>query len=199
MCARKDIDAVIVATLTITIGYAEALRNGKDVYCEKPVTHLFAEGQGSRKKSPTEGDLPDRLRSDQRFRHCAELVLNGHLGKINKVEVGLPTGRTRPPEFGNEESIPDGLDYDFWCGPSPHIPYRFDRHHQNWRWHMSYGGGQLMDWIGHHNDSAHWGMNLDNTGPIPMKRQALNARRHSPLERPVNYTVRSEYAEGLKS
>ena len=204
LCARKDIDAVIVATPDHwhALATLEALRNGKDVYCEKPVTHLFAEGQAVYKEVAKQKAIfqtGSQQRSDQRFRHCAELVLNGHLGKINKVEVGLPTGRTRPPEFGNEESIPDGLDYDFWCGPSPHIQYRFDRHHQNWRWHMNYGGGQLMDWIGHHNDCAHWGMNLDSTGPIRVEASGFECTEDTRLwNAPVNYTVRSEYAGGFE-
>ena len=51
-----------------------------------------------------------------------------------------------------------------WCGPSPVLPYMAARHHWSWRWHTNYGRGQLMDWIGHHNDIAHWGLGLEATG-----------------------------------
>ena len=64
---------------------------------------------------------------------------------------------------------------------------------------MSYGGGQLMDWIGHHNDCAHWGMNLDNTGPISVEASGFECTEDTRLwNAPVNYTVRSEYAEGFE-
>jgi predicted dehydrogenase len=204
LCARKDIDAIIVATPDHwhALATLEALRNGKDVYCEKPVTHLFSEGQAVYRevaKRKAIFQTGSQQRSDQRFRHCAELVLNGHLGRISKVEVGLPTGHISPPDVGPRQEIPKGLNYDFWCGPSPVHPYRLNRHHQNWRWHLHYGGGQLMDWIGHHNDCAHWGMDLDRTGPVkveasgfeyPEKRDLWNA--------PAHYTVRSEYAGGFE-
>ena len=204
LCNRKDLDVVIVATpdhwhALITL---EALRNGKDVYCEKPVTHLFAEGQAVYKEVEKQKAIfqtGSQQRSDQRFRHCAELALNGHLGKIRKVEVGLPFGRKNPPALGPEEKIPDGLDYDLWCGPSPVHPYRFDRHHQNWRWHMHYGGGQLMDWIGHHNDCAHWGMDLDKSGPVKVEASDFEYEKDTSLwNAPVHFTVRSEYAEGFE-
>jgi predicted dehydrogenase len=56
---------------------------------------------------------------------------------------------------------PEGLDYDRWCGPGPVLPYMRARHHRWWRGHRGYGGGSLMDLIGHHNDIAHWGLDCD--------------------------------------
>ncbi len=203
LCARKDIDAVIVATpdhwhARITL---EALRNGKDVYCEKPVTHLFAEGQAVYKevaKRKAIFQTGSQQRSDQRFRHCAELVMNGHLGKVTKVEVGLPRGKELPG-IPVVETVPEGLDYDFWCGPSKLRPYHFDTHHRNWRWVLDYGGGQLMDWIGHHNDCAHWGLGLDKSGPILVEASGFTFPKEKGLwEAPLDYTVRSQFAEGVE-
>ena len=60
---------------------------------------------------------------------------------------------------------PADLDYEMWIGPSRMEPYIEARVHKNWRWNYNTGGGQLMDWIGHHGDIAHWGLGFDDTGP----------------------------------
>src|SRR5690606_1083934 len=135
-----------------------ALRNGKDVYCEKPVTHWFAEGQAvvaevARQKAIFQAG--SQQRSDKTFRQGVELVQNGVIGRIQRVEVGLPQGHSEPQGDATVKDPPAGLDYEMWTGPSQMMPYMKARHHWNWRWHTNYGGGQLMDWIGHHNDIAH--------------------------------------------
>jgi predicted dehydrogenase len=60
---------------------------------------------------------------------------------------------------------PPELDFDMWLGPSKSEPYIDARVYQNWRWNYNTGGGQLLDWIGHHGDIAHWGLGFDTTGP----------------------------------
>src|SRR6185437_6284323 len=79
-------------------------------------------------------------------------------------EVGLPTGSPSGPRTFTDP--PPELDYEFWLGPSPYAPYCQGRTHWDWRWQLDYGGGQLMDWIGHHLDIAHWGLGFDYTGPV---------------------------------
>ena len=98
MCARKDIDAIVVGTPDHWLGLAtlEALRNGKDVYCEKPITHLFAEGQAVYKEAAKRKaifQVGSQQRSSTRMRIAAEAVMNGLIGKVVQVNVGLPTGR----------------------------------------------------------------------------------------------------------
>jgi len=66
---------------------------------------------------------------------------------------------------------PPDLDYDFWIGPSKMEPYIEGRIHMNWRWNYNTGGGQLLDWIGHHCDIAHWGLDFDNNGPSEIQGQ----------------------------
>ena len=77
-------------------------------------------------------------------------------GKIKRVEVGLPTGYAKLMGDPGVTNPPEGLDYDTWCGPAAVLPYMRARHHRWWRGHRAYGGGSLMDFIGHHNDIAHW-------------------------------------------
>jgi len=203
LCARDDIDAVVVATPDHwhALCTLEALRNGKDVYCEKPVTHLFAEGQAVYREVAKQGSIfqtGSQQRSQTRFRIAAEAVRNGRLGKVHSVEVGLPTGHSQPRnEWSDISDPPAGLDYNFWCGPSEKLPYIFARHHRNWRWHYAYGGGQIMDWIGHHNDIAHWGLGLDESGPEKVEAVNWTFPETEIYNTPVHYEIRCQYSGGL--
>ena len=164
---RKDIDFVTIGTTDHwhTRVAIHALRAGKDVYCEKPMTHFFAEGVAVHKTVAEKKrifQVGSQQRSGGNFRQAVEIVRNGLIGKVTHVEVGLPGGRTGPDRDPTLKDAPEG--YDRWCGPSPVLPYMEARHHWSWRWHTNYGRGQLMDWIGHHNDIAHWGLGLEATG-----------------------------------
>jgi predicted dehydrogenase len=201
LCARDDIDAVVVGTPDHwhAIAALAALRAGKDVYCEKPVTHLFAEGQAicaevaQRKAIFQTGS---QQRSDTRFRIAVEIVLNGLIGKVKHVEVGLPTGNGSNEDGKIAQPIPDFLNYDMWCGPSRLLPYHKDRLHWNWRWCLDFGGGQLMDWIGHHNDIAHWGLDLDKSGPVKVEAKGFRYPDKGMYDQPLDYEVLSTYAGG---
>jgi predicted dehydrogenase len=203
LCAREDIDAVVVATPDHwhAICTLEALGNGKDVYCEKPVTHLFAEGQAIYREVEKQGAIfqtGSQQRSEIRFRIAAETVINGRIGKVKSVEVGLPTGLSEPQTDDIEVSEPPvGLDYDLWCGPSKKLPYIFARHHRNWRFHNAYGGGQIMDFIGHHNDIAHWGLGMDESGPEEVEAVNWTFAETKIYNTPVNYDIRCKYAGGI--
>lgn len=202
LCARDDIDAVVIATpdhwhARITL---EALRSGKDVYCEKPVTHKFHEGQrvvAEVAKQNAIFQVGSQQRSDRGFRHCVELVRNGHIGKVVHVEVGLPPGFNEPQGDPTITDPPENLDYDSWCGPSEKLPYMRARHHRAWRWHLAYGGGQIMDWIGHHNDIAHWGMGVERSGPVEVEAPGeWTWSKFEGYNTPVDYEIWSRYATG---
>ena len=205
LCARDDIDAVVIATPDHwhALCTLEALRNGKDVYCEKPITHLFREGQRVVKevaKRKAIFQTGSQQRSDKRFRHSVELVQNGHLGKLIHVEVGLPIGHNTAQGDSTITAPPEHLDYDFWCGPSEKLPYMRSRHHRWWRFHRAYGGGNIMDFIGHHNDIAHWGMGVERTGPVEV--DATTGWTWPEFEgynTPVDYDIRCRYANGTTS
>jgi len=203
ICAREDIDAMVIATpdhwhARICL---EALRNGKDIYCEKPVTHLFHEGQlivAEVAKRKAIFQVGSQQRSDRGFRRCVEIVQNGHIGKIKHIEVGLPQGFNEPQGDPTITDPPENLDYEFWCGPSEALPYMRARHHRAWRWHRTYGGGQLMDWIGHHNDIAHWGAGLERTGPIEVEAPGTwTWSKFEGYNTPVDYEIWSRYANGV--
>ena len=177
LLARRDIDAISLATPDHwhAIPAITAAKSGKDIYGEKPLSHSLAEGRAMVDAVTRYGRIWQTgswQRSFGNFRFACELVRNGHIGKIHTVEVGLPAGRTDPSKTElstNVTSPPPHLDYEFWVGPAPWNPYIAARCHRFWRWHLDYGGGDLLDWIGHHNDIAHWGLDLDHTGPIEVE------------------------------
>ncbi len=172
LLARRDLDAISLATPDHwhAIVAIASLNAGLDVYGEKPISHCLAEGRAmanAQKKNMRIWQTGSWQRSQDHFRTACELVRNGRIGKVVRVEVGLPTGSPcGPVQF---KDPPPELDYDFWVGPSRWTPYCDQRTHWNWRWQLDYGGGQLMDWIGHHADIANWGMGWDSTGPIEVE------------------------------
>jgi len=204
LCQRDDLDAIIVATpdhwhARCTLS---ALQNGKDVYCEKPVTHFFAEGQAIYRavaKHDAIFQTGSQQRSDWIFQQAAELVRNGVLGDLKEIKVGLPVGYEKPNDSTVVEEIPQNLDYEMWCGPAPKLPYMRARHHRWWRGHRAFGGGVLMDWIGHHNDIAHWSMDLDQSGPKSVEAVDWTFPESKIYNTPHHYTIRCEYENGVTS
>src|SRR5258706_9635953 len=173
MMARKDIDAVMLAVPDHwhALTAVEAANNKKDIYGEKPLARTIAEQQAIVKavqKNKCIWQTGSWQRSEARYRKAAEIVRNGLIGKVTHVEVGLPAGHS---DFAGTKdkmspgSPPPELDYETWIGPSKMEPYIEGRVHKNWRWNYNTGGGQLLDWIGHHCDIAHWGMDAERSGP----------------------------------
>ena len=173
LLARTDIDSVLVATpdhwheLVAT----EAARHKKDIYGEKPLARTIAEQQAivrSAQENKCIWQTGSWQRSFANFRKAAEIVRNGLIGDVTRVEIGLPDGNKNSGKEANSmepSDPPPQLDYDMWIGPSKMMPYIQGRVHRNWRWNYNTGGGQLMDWVGHHCDIAHWGCDFDNSGP----------------------------------
>jgi predicted dehydrogenase len=179
MMARTDIDAVMLAVPDHwhALVAVEAAKNKKDIYGEKPLARTIAEQQAI-VKAVRENQRIWQTGSWQRsvgnFHKGAEIVRNGLIGKVTRVEVGLPAGHHDFAGTGKKTAVtspPPELDYNFWIGPSKMMPYIEARIHMNWRWNYNTGGGQLLDWIGHHGDIAHWGLDLDNSGPTEVEAQ----------------------------
>lgn len=200
---RKDIDAVSIAVPDHwhAILSIESARAGFDIFGEKPFSHSLIEGRAMCDAV----ERYDRIwqtgswqRSVDNFHFACELVRNGRIGKITSVEVGLPSGHTDfAGTFGLETlgPPPENLDYDFWVGPAPFIPYCPARVHKNWRWNMDFGGGQLMDWIGHHVDIAHWGLGFDETGPVEIEGWG-DFPETGIYNSPTRFFLRAKYADG---
>ncbi len=200
---RRDVDAVSLAVpdhwhALLAIASARA---GWDIYGEKPFSHSLREGRAmcdAVKRYGRVWQTGSWQRSVEKFRPACELVRNGRIGRVVRVEVGLPEGHYDfAKTFGQEDITPPPpeLDYERWVGPAPYAPYCKARVHMNWRWNMDFGGGQLMDWIGHHGDIAHWGMGWDLTGPVEVE-----GRGEFPTSGIYNsalrYRVTATYADG---
>ena len=179
LMARTDIDAVMLAVPDNwhALVATEAAKHKKDIYGEKPLARTIAEQQAIVKaiqKNKLIWQTGSWQRSQAPFRKAAEIVRNGLIGKVTRVEVGLPSGHndfagTR--QFMTVSEPPPELDYEMWIGPAKMEPYIKGRVHMNWRWNYNIGGGQLLDWIGHHCDIAHWGLDFDNAGPSEIEGQ----------------------------
>ena len=203
LIGRDDIDVVQLTTpdhwhSVIAVAAAKA---GKDIYGEKPLSHTLREGRAMCDAIARYGRVWQTgswQRSERRFRFACELVLNGRIGKVHHVDVGLPEGYST--DAGDEgETVtepPKELDYDFWLGPAPYTDYVPARVHWNWRWNLEYGGGQLLDWVGHHVDIAHWALGLDHTGPVEV--EGVGQYPESGLwNAAATYRVDTRYANGV--
>jgi predicted dehydrogenase len=206
LLTRPDLDAVIIGTpdhwhALIMIA---AVNAGKDVYVEKPAATSIPESRAMVEATRRTGavvQVGGQQRSSAYFQRGVELVRNGFLGKITKVTVGLPQGRSeRGAPFSTPmpaQMPPPDFDYDFWLGPAPFVPYFKDRCDWNWRWSYDYGGGQVTDWVSHHYDIALWAMGLNTEAPIEILNASAEFGPASPLfNTATKYQFDARYANG---
>ncbi|HOW67644.1 MAG TPA: Gfo/Idh/MocA family oxidoreductase [Candidatus Paceibacterota bacterium] len=170
---RKDIDAVVVVTpdhwhAPISVA---AMRCGKDVYVQKPMTLTIREGRVMSDTARQYGSVlqvGSQQRSERAFRRACEIVRNGMIGKVHTIYTSL--GQFPPPQTLPEEPIPDGFDYDRWLGPTPWYPFNRRRVEGNygggWRCFWDYGSRKNGDWGAHHFDIIQWALGMDDSGPV---------------------------------
>ena len=198
LLARGDLDAVSIGLPDhwhgiISVAVANA---GCDIYGEKPLARSIREGRAICDAVHRHGRIWQTgswQRSVRHFYDACMLVRNGRLGKLEKVEVGLPTGSTSGPN--PVQRVPEGLDWDWWLGPAPRVPFR-GVVHWNWRWILDYSGGQLTDWAGHHIDIAHWGLDKDSDGPVEIWGNATYPS-DGLYTAPTHYKFHCLYADGV--
>jgi len=214
LLARKDIDAVCICTPDHwhSIPAIAAANAGKDIFCEKPLSHTLGEGiamVNAVQKNKRIWQTGSWQRAQASFRWAVELVQNGYLGKITRVEVGLPAGHGDFEGTGKDKPngpVPAGVDYERWIGPSQMMPFNPCRFHKNWRWNYNTGGGQLMDWIGHHNDIAHWGLANpkfgagpdDAVGPLEVSATAEFPAKTDVWNTATKYRIECKYPNNIE-
>lgn len=185
LVGRTDIDGVVLSLPDhqhAMVALA-ALRAGKDVYLQKPFTLTHAEGIILRKEVARSGrilQVGSQQRSwgeTQQFRKACEFVRSGRVGRLLRVEIGLPVDPTKPDD--PEQPVPPNLDYDRWLGPTPQVYYTEQRVHPQadysrpgWLRNESYCLGMITGWGAHHFDTAHWGMDLELSGPTKIEGRA---------------------------
>jgi len=197
---KEKLDAVSIALPDHWHGiiYTAAANKKLHVYGEKPICRTIHDGKtivNAVKKNNIIWQTGSWQRSQSHFHHGAELAINGRIGKIKYIEVGLPDGGKgigTPPV----KEVPAGLNWEMWLGPALKVPYRGVAH-WDWRWILDYSGGQLTDWAGHHIDIANWGAGLEHTGPVEITGAGVY-----PIEgifnAPVEYDFLCKYANGIE-
>jgi len=154
---EKSVDAVIIATpdhwhAAICVA---AIKAGKHVYCEKPLTHTIGEARqlaALAKESKVVTQTGNQGSASPNFRRSMELIQAGVIGSVSEVHLwhprhGWPCGIET---LTTSEAIPDGLDWDFWIGPAPMRPYQKGIYHPaQWRGWYDFGGGSLADFCCH--------------------------------------------------
>jgi predicted dehydrogenase len=165
-------------------------------------------------------------RSVPNFHKAAEIVRNGLIGTVTHVEVGLPAGTSDYDDVQKaalatlaaagvtvnslQEVVegskgwdllvsdpPAALDYNMWIGPSKMVPYIRAQSHKTWRWNYNTGGGVLMDWIGHHCDIAHWGLDFDNSGPSEVEGSGELPPHDAVWNTSPKYRFELKYPQGI--
>ena len=187
---RNDIDAVICGTVDHwhTLVSIAAMKAGKDVYCEKPLTLTIDEGKhlvAVQKQTNRILQTGTQQRSSLYFRLACELVQNEYIGKLERAEVWLPAGLREGPF--KTAPVPEGFDYDFWQGQTPKVDYVKERTHFSFRYWWEYSGGTMTDWGAHHNDIVLWALGMDDSGPVSIEGKQLVDMI------PGGYTAASEY------
>jgi predicted dehydrogenase len=176
LLVRPDIDAVVIATpdhwhALIAIAAANA---GKDIYCEKPMAHTVQEGRAmvnAVRRNNRIFQVGSMQRSMGVFRAAGELIRNGAIGEVKKVDAAV--GGPPVPCDLPEEKMEPGLEWDLWLGPAPARPYNailsprgFPKNFPAWRHYREYGGGGVCDWGAHHFDIVQWAFGYDDSGPV---------------------------------
>jgi predicted dehydrogenase len=204
---NKDIDAVLISTPDhwhAKIG-VDAARAGKHIYMQKPASLTIAEGRMLSdivQKTGVTFQIGSQQRSWEQFRIACELVLNGRIGQLKTVYVGLPGDPSGDIE--KEMPTPKNFNYDMWLGSTPSVFYTEKRVHPQsgydrpgWLRCEQFGAGMITGWGAHHIDTAHWAMGMTQSGPIEVSGKAA-----FPTSGMWNvhgiFTTEALYANGVK-
>ncbi|MDR3262022.1 MAG: Gfo/Idh/MocA family oxidoreductase [Tannerella sp.] len=161
---NKNIDAVTLATPNHwhALQAIWACQAGKDVYVEKPATHNVHEGRKLIEAAYKYDRIVQhgvQLRSSVAIREAIRLLREGIIGRVYMARGLVYRWR---PDIGNQgiSNIPEGLDYDLWCGPAPMAPFTRNLVHYNWHWHWNYGNGDVGNQGIHETDLCMWGLDV---------------------------------------
>jgi predicted dehydrogenase len=203
LLADPNIDAVIIATPDhwhVPIGLA-AVRAGKDVYVEKPLGHTLAQNKAMLDacvKHDRIFQYGTQQRSQEILRRGIELVLNGAIGDIERIDIWAPKGSGG----GSLEEIPvpDGLDYDLYLGPAPMKPCTKDRITGSGSWYCSdYAIGFIAGWGAHPLDISIWGLDYDQQGPFKIRGIGTTETPDALFNTISSWDVQMEFYGGIKS
>lgn len=167
----SGIDGVIIGTPdhTHAVIAMEAMRRGRHVYCEKPLTHTIGETRrlmAAAREYKVVTQLGNQGHSSDSIRRVCEWIWAGVIGNVHTIHAACDAFPNvycqipNLPKLAEKKEIPQGLDYDLWVGPAEFRPYSPLWVHWNWRGWLRYGGGTIGDWICHVVDPSFWALDL---------------------------------------
>jgi predicted dehydrogenase len=162
---QKDLDAIVVSTPdhTHAVATIAALKSGRPVYCEKPLTRTVSECRIVTELARTRRlvtQIGTQIHAGTNYRRVVELIQTGTIGPVREVHVWSSTvygGIERPTDT---PPVPSGLHWDLWLGPVEYRPYHPEYAPAKWRNWWAFGGGSLADFGCHFMDLPHWALNL---------------------------------------
>ena len=208
LLARPDIDAVWVVTpdhwhALVTIA---AAKEGKDIYCQKPLANSIGEGRAmidAVKKYDRVLQCGSQERSTPTVRYACELVRNGKLGEIKTIQIYLPCEENHHNEARSRQGkavlakVPDGFDYDFWLGHTEEVPYAENRCHFWWRFNSRYGAGEMTDRGAHVIDIAQLALDMDDSGPVEYQAEGVPLQGDL-YDAFMDFTFENVYPNGVR-
>ncbi|MBE7500883.1 MAG: Gfo/Idh/MocA family oxidoreductase [Verrucomicrobiales bacterium] len=205
LLARADIDAVVIAAQDHwhALIATAAAKAGKHLYCEKPLGVTYEESRAIRDAVRQAGivfQTGTQQRSEGSFRRACELVRNGYVGKLHRVEVGAPGPSYRPSYRGSldPQPVPAGFDWEGWRGPAPRKPYNPGRvAWPDWYLIWDYCAGFIVNWGVHHLDIALWGCPELAQAPFELECRA-NYRTEGFTDNASGWRGTFSYASGLQ-
>jgi predicted dehydrogenase len=195
---EKAIDAVLVATPdhVHAVATMSAIKRGKHVYCEKPLTHSIQEARKvteAAREAKVATQMGNQGHSGEGIRLTVEWIRDGAIGDVREVHSWSHTGRgwadgrtTRPKET---PPVPAGLDWDLWLGPAEHRPYHPAYAPYNWRGWWDFGTGAVGDMACHNMDPAFWALDLGHPLTVEATSSGIN-----PETTPLQSTIRYQFS-----
>jgi myo-inositol 2-dehydrogenase / D-chiro-inositol 1-dehydrogenase len=201
------IDVVMISTPDhwhVPMGISAA-KAKKHFALEKPLTLSVKQG---RMLSDAVRKFGVTARNDSEFRslrvqnHAVELIRNGHIGKLEKIEITFPSDPP-PVSVQSDMPVPAELDYDMWLGPTAAVPYTAKRVHDvkqfkqrpNWMRIDTYAQGMIANWGAHYFDLVQWVNNTEHSGPVEV--EGHGEFPVSLWDTMINFKVQYAYANGL--
>ena len=209
LLAREDVDAVCIGTpdhwhVPMAL---DAMRAGKDVALEKPITRTIREGQqliAAARRLQRVFRVDSEFRSGQPAHRATSLVRNGYIGRVKKVLVGVPETDV-PCAPQPEMAVPKELDYERWQGPAPRAPYTLNRVHPpqsynrpGWMRHLYYCDGMITNWGTHLNNGAMWATDTERTGPVQIQGTGEYPAADSFWNVLLKFNIQYTFADGLQ-
>ena len=208
LLARADVDTVAIATpdhMHVPASIA-AIKAGKDVYCEKPLSNTIREGRALVDTATRYGAVfqhGTQLHSMSGTRRACELVRNGRLGKLKEIRIGSPAGHA----FGwpKAEAVPAGLNYDLWLGAAPVSPYASvkigaipGKGLRGWYFMSDYSkAGWIAGYGVHDLDIAQWAIGMEKSGPVSIEGKGVYPK-DGIFDTILTYDLTYEYANGVR-